>query len=143
MPEPGADNSENVSPFTLLIADDSAAIRMALRQLVQHCSDQWVVCAEALDGRDAIEKAVGLRPDAVLLDLSIPVVSGLQAAKILQTDCPASDLILVSAQEPAVLERIAASANVRYSISKALLADRFVPLMRAIAMSRRNSQEAA
>ncbi len=132
-----------VSPLSLLIADDSSAIRAVLRQLINACGEQCRVCAEALDGRDAIQKAVSLRPDAILLDLSIPAVSGLEAAKILQRDCPASEVILMSAQEPAVLDRIAASAKVRYFISKTSLADQFLPLMQRILMCKLTNREAA
>lgn len=143
MTESGIQLRGELSPLSLLIADDSTAIRAVLRQMVVGCGDQWAVCAEALDGRDAIRKALHLRPDAILLDLSIPAVSGLEAAKILQRDCPASELILMSAQEQAVLDRIAASAKVRYSISKASLATQFLPLMQEILLRKRNSREAA
>ena len=143
MTESTTQHGGRVSQLSLLIADDSSAIRAVLRHLIEGCGDQWRVCAEALDGQDAIQKAVSLRPDAILLDLSIPAVSGLEAAKILQRDCPTSELILMSAQEPAVLDRLAASAKVRYFISKASLADQFLPLMQRVSMRTRNSREAA
>lgn len=132
-----------VSPFSVLIADDSSAIRAVLRHLVEGHGDQWHVCGDAIDGREAIEKGINLRPDAILLDLSIPVVSGLEAAKILQKECPTSEVILMSAQEPTVLERIAATAKVRYSISKALLAEQLLPLMQEISLRKRSSRSAA
>jgi CheY-like chemotaxis protein len=143
MTESTAQHGGRVSPLSLLIADDSSAIRAVLRQLIERCDEQWHVCAEALDGRDAIQKAIHLRPDAILLDLSIPSVSGLEAAKILQKDCPASEVILMSAQDAAILNRIAASAKVRYSIAKALLAEEFVPLMQGILLRKRSGLEAA
>lgn len=132
-----------VSPLSILIADDSPAMRAVLRELVECCGEEWSVCGEALDGSDAIQKAVSLRPDAILLDLSIPAVSGLEAAKILQRDCPTAEVILMSAQEPAILDRIAASAKVRYSISKALLSEQFLPLMQGILVRKRDGLEAA
>jgi len=143
MTDSGAQYAGKVSPFSLLIADDSSAIRAVLRHLVEGYDGQWHVCGEALDGREAIEKSINLRPDAILLDLSIPIVSGLEAAKILQRECPTSELILMSAQEPAVLERIAASAKVCYSISKALLAEQLLPLMQGISLRKRSRRSAA
>ncbi|MGH9572649.1 MAG: response regulator transcription factor [Candidatus Acidiferrales bacterium] len=143
MTDSTAQNAGEVSPLSILIADDSSAIRAVLRHLVAGCAEQWHVCADAIDGREAIEKGINLRPDAILLDLSIPVVSGLEAAKILQRECPASEVILMSAQEPAVLELIAASAKVRYSISKALLAEQLTPLMQRISLSKRSRCSAA
>ena len=143
MTELTTQRSGKVSPLSLLIADDSSAMRAVLRHLIEECGDQWRVCAEAFDGRDAIQKAASLRPDAILLDLSIPALSGLEAAKVLQRDCPTCELILMSAQEPAVLDRLAASAKVRYFISKASLGDQFVPLMQRISVRTRNSREAA
>lgn len=46
--------------------------------------DGWEVCGEAADGREAIEKAQQLKPDLIVLDLSMPVMNGLEAARVLK-----------------------------------------------------------
>ena len=61
----------------ILIADDSAAARRALRNLVEW--NDWEVCGEAEDGLAAVEKAAILKPDLVILDFSMPKLNGLQA----------------------------------------------------------------
>ena len=120
------------APLRILIADDSSAIRRIVRELVGRQAEEWLVCGESSDGRDALRKAAELRPDVILLDLSIPVISGLDAAKILQSDSPATCIVLMSAQEPEMLARIAASARVPYSISKSVIANDLRGLLAAI-----------
>jgi len=132
-----------VSALRILVADDSDAIRGILRRLIADAASECRICGEAVDGRDLIQKVAELRPDAVLLDLSIPVVSGLEAAKVLQRECPAVDVIFMSAQEPSVLSRLAANAHVSASISKTLLAHELIPLLRDIWARKKAGREAA
>ena len=54
----------------------------------------WTICAEACDGREAIEKARACRPDIIVLDLSMPVMNGLTAGHILKGLVPETPLIL-------------------------------------------------
>src|ERR1700722_14151802 len=74
------------SPKTVLIVDDSAAIRREL------CSEftrrGFIVCAEAENGRQAIEKVYERLPDLIILDLSMPVMNGLDAAPELRRIAP-------------------------------------------------------
>ena len=67
----------------VLIADDNDSVRRALCEAFARDSD-FEVCAEAHDGGDAIEKALRLRPDLIVLDLSMPVMNGLDAARELK-----------------------------------------------------------
>lgn len=57
------------------------------------------VCAEAANGAEALEKTIALRPDLVLLDISMPVMNGLDAAKAIRACCPATPILLVSIHE--------------------------------------------
>ena len=68
---------------SILIVDDYPSIRCAIRKWLETCSD-LTVCGEAVDGRDAIEKARQLKPDLVLLDIPMPGMDGLHAARILK-----------------------------------------------------------
>jgi chemotaxis response regulator CheB len=74
-------------PKTVLIVDDNAVIRQALGDLFKKESD-FELCGEAENGRQAIEKAQQLRPDLIVLDLSIPVMNGLGAARTLKRLMP-------------------------------------------------------
>ena len=65
--------------FRILIADDHEAVRRGLRSALAGAG--WRVCGEAVDGRDAIQKTLELKPDLVILDISMPNVGGLEAAR--------------------------------------------------------------
>src|SRR5262249_35157701 len=64
----------------IVVADDNAAVRHALRSILELKGD-WKVDGEAVDGRDAIEKAKQVHPDLIVLDVSMPVMNGIDAAK--------------------------------------------------------------
>jgi DNA-binding NarL/FixJ family response regulator len=103
---------------TVLIADDNAFIRHTLCELFQSQAD-FVVCAEAENGKDAIDKAWELRPDLIVLDLSMPVMNGLDAARILRRIMPTVPLIMFSEYSNAFSEQEARSAGISALISKA------------------------
>jgi DNA-binding NarL/FixJ family response regulator len=64
----------------LLVADDHEIVRKGLRALLE-AEPGWEVAAEAVDGRDAVEKAQQLKPDIAILDISMPSLNGLEAAR--------------------------------------------------------------
>jgi len=68
---------------TVLIADDNAFIRTALYEIFEREPD-FHVCAVVENGREAIEEACRLRPDLIVLDLGMPVMDGLEAARVLR-----------------------------------------------------------
>ena len=79
----------------VLIVDDSASVRQALCTIFEGEEDIRV-CAEAQNGREAIEKAQALRPDLIVLDLSMPIMNGLDAARVLRRLMPEVPLIMYS-----------------------------------------------
>jgi DNA-binding NarL/FixJ family response regulator len=79
----------------IMIADDHPDLRRGIRHLLETHPD-WHVCAEAVDGLDAIEKAASVKPDLVILDLTMPKMSGLQAAKVIHAADPGLPLLLCS-----------------------------------------------
>jgi DNA-binding NarL/FixJ family response regulator len=79
---------------SVLIVDDSRIIRNGLRNLFEQ--EDWKVCAEAADGQEAITQALQNRPQVVVLDLVMPVMNGLTAARILKKAVPDTHLILFS-----------------------------------------------
>ena len=76
----------------ILVVDDNANIRHLLRVFVE--TNGFKVCGEAENGADAIEKAKQLQPDLVLLDLTMPVMTGTEAAPILKRLMPQVKIIL-------------------------------------------------
>jgi DNA-binding NarL/FixJ family response regulator len=90
-----------------------------LRQLFESRSG-WEVCGEAVNGRDAVEKAQQLKPDLIVLDLSMPEMDGLQAARVLKSVMPEVPIILFTnfGQDP-FIEREALAVGIRDVVSKA------------------------
>jgi DNA-binding NarL/FixJ family response regulator len=80
-------------PRTVLVADDNPIIRKMLCQMFER-EDDYDLCAEAENGKQAIELAVQCRPDLIILDLSMPVMNGLDAARELKRIMPNIPIIL-------------------------------------------------
>jgi DNA-binding NarL/FixJ family response regulator len=113
----------------ILIADDSEVIRRALNNLLAQNSDQWGVCGEVNNGEDTVTEAQSLRPDVVLLDLSIPLLNGVTVAKTIKRDYPDVKVVLISEQDAFVLSRIADAAGTPYYVPKSRLALDLIPLL--------------
>jgi DNA-binding NarL/FixJ family response regulator len=100
----------------ILIVDDNPVIRKTLRQVLEAETD-WR-CGEAVNGKDAIEKAQQLHPNLVVLDLSMPVMNGLQASRELKRLYPYLPLVMFTSFETAHLKREAVEAGVSSILSK-------------------------
>jgi DNA-binding NarL/FixJ family response regulator len=109
----------------ILIVDDHAETRQGVRSLLSERPD-WIVCGEAVDGLDAIEKAEALRPDVVLMDVSMPRMSGLKATKAIRQIVPEAKVILLSQNDPAVVSRQASEATAHEHVVKADLAEKLL-----------------
>jgi CheY-like chemotaxis protein len=77
---------------TVLVADDSRSVRLALGGVFEAAG--FENCVEAKDGAEAIAQADQCHPDLIVLDLSMPVMNGLNAAQILKDRLPATPIIL-------------------------------------------------
>src|ERR1700730_16442540 len=100
-----------------LIADDSVPLRSGLRRLIEEHTG-WV-CAEALNGRDAITKIQQLAPDILILDLFMPVMDGLQAARAITKLAPDLPILLyTSAALPPALVSMAQRCGIQGTVSK-------------------------
>jgi DNA-binding NarL/FixJ family response regulator len=80
----------------ILIVDDSPLVRRCLRDLLEQ-QNGWTVCGEAENGEDGIDKALQLHPDLILLDLAMPVMNGIEAARELKQLMPATPLLMFTA----------------------------------------------
>jgi CheY-like chemotaxis protein len=80
-------------PRSILVADDNPSIRKVLCRIFEATED-YDLCAEATNGREAIELALKHRPDLIILDMSMPVLNGLDAAKRLKKLMPHVPIIL-------------------------------------------------
>jgi len=76
------------------------------------------LCGETVNGRDAIEKAQQLRPDLIIMDLSMQVMNGLEAVRILRSVMPSTPIIMFSNYRDSFIEKLAISMGVAAVISK-------------------------
>lgn len=102
---------------SILIVDDSVIIRRALRTLLDQNPD-WEVCGEAENGREGIDKALLLRPDLVLLDLSMPIMNGFQVARELHRLLPGVLILMFTTFSNTHVEREALARGVSAVKSK-------------------------
>jgi DNA-binding NarL/FixJ family response regulator len=105
----------------ILIADADDMVRRGVIRLLSVESD-WTVCGEAKDGSDAIQKARELLPDVILLDISMPVISGLDVARCLRQELPNVKLLVISQHNPFVMLRRVIGAGCGACLDKTRLA---------------------
>jgi len=79
----------------VLVADDHEVMRMGIRNLL-HFRSGWSVCAEASNGQEAVEKALQFHPDVIIMDITMPVMNGLEAARQISKAQPQIPVILFS-----------------------------------------------
>jgi DNA-binding NarL/FixJ family response regulator len=95
-----------VKKVRVLIADDHAIVRRGLRTLIESQSE-WEVCAEASNGRHAVERAADVKPDIAILDIGMPELNGLDAARqILKANPQTQVLILTMHQSEEVVAEV-------------------------------------
>ena len=100
----------------VLIADESHSLRSALCKLIgEHAG--WI-CAEALNGRDAIQKIQQRAPDIVIMGLSMPIMDGLQAARAVSKLLPDLPILLYTTDLPPSLVSLAQGCGIKGTVSK-------------------------
>jgi len=102
---------------SILIVDDSALIRQSLRSCLEQDPD-WRVCGEAEDGKVAVEKVKELRPDLVILDLQMPVMDGLAAAREISAVAPKTAMVMFTMHSDWRLLKAARAVGIRDVVSK-------------------------
>ena len=105
-------------PLRILIADDDPTIRSLFRRFLE-ARPGWEVCAEAVNGVDAVEQAARATPDLLILDLGMPVMNGIEAARRISETTPGLPMLLISVQDVSEpLTQAARQAGFRGVISK-------------------------
>ena len=84
-----------MKPMSILIADDHEVVRRGIRTLLE-VRPEWKICGEAATGREAAEKTKKLRPDLVLLDLSMPEIDGLEAIQKILAARPGTKILVLT-----------------------------------------------
>ena len=101
-----------MTTFRILIVDDHEVVRIGTRVLLKH-NESWEVCGEAADGRDAVEKTAQLKPDLVILDLAMPRMNGLEAARQILRHNPRQRILIFTNSDSEQVMREALGVGVR------------------------------
>jgi DNA-binding NarL/FixJ family response regulator len=104
-------------PLRILIADDHAVVRAGLRALLES-RDGWQVCAEALDGRDAVEKVARHKPDIAILDIGMPLLNGVEAARQIRKAAHNTEILILTMHQSDDLVHQVVEAGARGYILK-------------------------
>ncbi len=107
----------NVRTLRILIADDHDLMRRGVKALLQSHAG-WEICGEAHTGREAVAKAEELKPDVVILDISMPDLNGVDAAKRIRKASPDTEVLILSVHYSDQLIRDILEAGVRGYIVK-------------------------
>ena len=104
----------------ILIVDDNERIRRGVLNILAS-KKNWNVCGEARDGMEAIRKARELLPDLILLDISMPGLNGLEAARLLRREIANTRILLMSQYDPIPLLPGAIQAGANGCVDKSRL----------------------
>jgi len=115
----------------ILVADDHELVRRGIRGLL--CSRRgWTVIAEAVNGREAVEKANRLKPDVVILDVSMPDLDGLQATRRIRETVPTTEVVVLTMHESDQMVRRVLDAGALGYVLKSDLATQLVKAVKSV-----------
>jgi DNA-binding NarL/FixJ family response regulator len=120
----------------ILIADDHALIREGTRVLIDR-EPGWEVCGQASTGREAVAQAIELKPDVVILDMTMPELSGLDAAIQILRKLPGTEVVILSAYGSEEVIRNSFEAGVKSFILKTEAEECLVEAVKSLARHER------
>lgn len=120
------------NPTRILIADDHEVVREGSRVLIER-EPGWQVCGVAKDGRSAVEMAEELRPDIVVLDMSMPEMNGLEAGRRIKRALPKTEVLILTAHESDELIREVFESGIKAYILKSESGTYLVDALRSLA----------
>jgi DNA-binding NarL/FixJ family response regulator len=120
-----------MSKIRVFIADDHGVVRAGLRALIAGQSD-LEVAGEAADGRAAVEAIRQLRPDVAVLDLTMPILNGAEAAAQLRRDCPAVKVVVLTIHEDTAYLRQLLEVGVTGYVPKRAAGEDLIAAIRAV-----------
>ena len=118
-------------PTNILLVDDNPAIRHSLRSRIEDETD-WKICGEAENGKVAVDMVQRFCPDVIILDLSMPVMNGLEAAREISEIAPQVHILLFTLHSSPQLLEDARDAGVDDVLSKSEPGGRVVHTIRCL-----------
>jgi DNA-binding NarL/FixJ family response regulator len=116
----------------ILLADDHDIVRRGLRELLEQ-QPGWSVCAEAANGREAVEMALEHRPQVAILDLTMPELNGLEATRRIRQALPETQVLVFTMHDSEELLRGVLRAGARGYLLKSDAARQLVPAVESLA----------
>lgn len=115
----------------IMVADDHEVVRKGLVALLQAQPD-WQVCGEAGDGREAVEKAIQLKPDILILDIGMPSLNGLEATRQILRTIPNARVLILTLHDSDQVVREVLNAGARGFLLKSDAARDLVAAVEAL-----------
>jgi DNA-binding NarL/FixJ family response regulator len=103
---------------SILIVDDHEVVREGVCNIINKARPQWEICGEAANGRDAIDAAKRLRPDVIVMDITMPGLSGLEAARRITGLGLSSKILIFTMHESGELAHDALRVGARGYVTK-------------------------
>jgi DNA-binding NarL/FixJ family response regulator len=125
-----------VKKLRILLADDHGLVRRGARALLQSRRG-WKVVGEAVDGGDAVQKAIALKPDVAIIDISMPEFDGIEATRRIRKAVPDTNVLVLSLHESDQMVRHALDAGARGYILKSDLTECLVKAVKAVSDGKR------
>jgi DNA-binding NarL/FixJ family response regulator len=116
--------------YRVLIVDDHELVRRGLKDILR--GTEFEVCGEAQNGQEGFAQTMSLRPALVLLDMSMPVLTGLQAAAKIRQVLPETKILIITMHDSPQMEIEARAAGADAYITKMAAAGSLVEAMRAL-----------
>jgi len=116
----------------ILIADDQELVREGVRVLIEREQPGWKISGEAANGKDAIDLARKLKPDAIILDLKLPGIDGLEAVRQIRQAVPETEILVLSALESEELIAQIFESGAKGYVRKAEAGRWLVPALRSL-----------
>jgi len=121
-----------VKPLRILIADDHELVRKGLRAVLDG-QGGWSICGEAVNGRQAVELARQLKPDVLVMDVTMPELNGLEATRQIRKELPKTEVLILTVHESEQLVGEVLAAGARGYILKGDTTRLLVAAVEAIA----------
>jgi DNA-binding NarL/FixJ family response regulator len=133
--QPSPRASLNVMTVRILVVDDHPVVRHGLRTLLGS-RPEWEIIGEAADGIEAVDKAHSLKPDVILLDVSMPRMDGLEACRRIRKIVPESEILIVTQHDSPQMMREAISAGAKGYVVKSNVARDLPAAVEAVSQHR-------
>lgn len=116
----------------ILVVDDHELIRRGVRGAIQQTRPEWEVCGEASTGREAVAKVATLKPEIVVMDISMPDMNGLEATRQILKDNPEIEVLILSMHESEQLVHEVLASGARGYVLKADAGDDLITALDAL-----------